>query len=231
MMKQIDETILNSDDTRSDNRDFVILLHGLGRTSRSMNKIVAALSRASYRAINIDYPSTQQEIRSLVRDYVTPAVAHCLRQGASKIHIVSHSMGGILIRDYLQQNTLPQGSRIVMLSPPNHGSEAAEFLKRFGVFRWLLGPAALQLGNGTNSVPNTLNPIAYELGILTGNKSSDPWFAWLMSGPNDGKVSVESAKLPEMTDFRVVNCGHTMIMRSGTVIQQIIAFLRLGRFE
>ncbi len=230
-MKQTDETTLNSEHTHSDSRNFVILLHGLGRTSRSMNKIAAALSRAGYRAINIDYPSTRQKIRSLVKDFVNPAVAYCLQQGAPKIHIVSHSMGGILIRDYLQRSALPQGSRIVMLSPPNHGSEVAEYLKRFWVFRWLLGPAAQQLGNHIDSVPNTLNPIAYELGILTGNKSSDPWFAWLMPGPNDGKVCVESAKLPEMTDFRVVDCGHTMIMRSRTVIKQILTFLRLGRFE
>ena len=230
-MKQIDETTLNSNHTQSDNRDFVILLHGLGRTRRSMNKIAVALRRAGYTVANIGYPSTRQDISSLVRDFVNPAIARCLQQGASKIHIVSHSMGGILIRDYLQRNALPQGSRIVMLSPPNHGSEVAEYLKQFRIFRWILGPAAQQLGNRIDSVPNTLKPFAYELGILTGNKSSDPWFAWLMSGPNDGKVTVESAMIPELNDFLVVDCGHTMIMRSGTVIRQILAFLRLGRFE
>ena len=225
------ETTPVPEQTHPGNLDFVILLHGLGRTRHSMNRIAEALSGAGFQVKNIGYPSARQDIHSLVCHHVAPAIKASLRQGASKIHVVSHSMGGILIRGYLQRNTLPQGSRIVMLSPPNHGSEVADFLKQFTLYRCLLGPAAQQLGSRNDDLPNMLKAIPGELGILAGNKSLEPWFAWLIPGPNDGKVSVESTKLPEMTDFRVIECGHTFIMQSPTAIRQILSFLRLGHFE
>ncbi len=212
------------------NQEFVIMLHGLGRTRRSMAKIGKELSRVGYNVINQGYPSTRQDIAALTNGFVAPAVKQCLQRNPSKIHLVSHSMGGLLIRKYLQTNELPQGSRIVMLSPPNQGSEVAEFLKQFAIYRWILGPAAQQLGT-SDILCDQWRPIAYELGIITGNRSSDPWFSKLIPAPNDGKVSVERAKLPEMSDFLVIPAGHTLIMRSQTTIRQILYFLQVGHFE
>lgn len=195
-----------------------------------MNKIRKALTRAGYPTTNQGYPSTRHDISRLTDHFVAPAVERCLRQKASKIHLVSHSMGGLLIRQYLQSHTLPTGSRIVMLSPPNQGSEVAEFLKNYSIYRWILGPAALQLGT-TDRPYDKSSSIPYEIGIITGNISSDPWFAKLIPGANDGKVSVERAKLPGMKDFLVIKAGHTRIMRSKLATQQILYFLRFGRFQ
>ncbi len=216
--------------TLSTEKQFVILLHGLGRTRHSMRKIDQALSDAGFKTRNTGYPSTRLPVEQLSEQYVSDAVAYCHQQQASKIHFVTHSLGGILVRQYLQSQTLPVGSRIVMISPPNRGSEIANFLKPFPPYRWILGPAALQLDTTDGSLPNKMQAIQYEIGIIAGNKSSDPWFSPFIRGENDGKVSVENTKLHEMKDFVVVNSGHTLIMRSPTTIRQILAFLSQAKF-
>lgn len=208
----------------------VLLLHGLGRTRFSMNAIARNLEKQGYTTLNCGYPSTRQNIQQLVKGYVAQAVTECKRRNAVKIHVVTHSLGGILIRAYLQNNSLPKGSRIVMLSPPNHGSEIADFIKKIRLFQWILGPSVRQLGTDPESIPNRLKPIPYQTGIITGNVSSDPWFTGLIQGAHDGKVSVASARLDGMRDFLVVPSGHTFIMQSRSTIHQILAFLKLGRF-
>ncbi len=93
-----------------------------------------------------------------------------------------------------------------------------------------MGPAGQQLGTGSDSLPKNLKRIQGTIGIITGKKSSDPWFSPIIPGKDDGKVSVESAKLEEMSDFLVVESGHTFIMRKKFVLKQIIHFLKKGIF-
>lgn len=211
--------------------EFVILLHGLGRSRFSMSRIALKLESAGYTTLNCGYPSTRSTIGNLVDRYIAEAVLDCERRNAAKIHVVTHSLGGILIRCYLQDHSLPKGSRIVMLSPPNRGSEVVDYLKKYRWFEWILGPSAVELGTGAESLPNRLNRVSGEIGVITGNVSSDPWFSGLISGAHDGKVSVERAKLGEMTDFLVVPSGHTFIMQSPLVIRQILTFLKQGHFQ
>jgi triacylglycerol lipase len=211
--------------------EFVILLHGLGRSRFSMSRIARNLDSAGFTTLNCGYPSTRGNIEQLVDQYLAKAVADCERRNAAKIHVVTHSLGGILIRAYLQNRSLPQGSRIVMLSPPNQGSELVDCLKKFSWFEWLLGPSAVQLGTDRESLPNRLTRIPYETGVITGNVSSDPWFSRLIPVPHDGKVSVHRARLDEMADFLIVPCGHTFIMHSPITIKQILAFLQRGHFQ
>ena len=211
--------------------EFVILLHGLGRTRFSMSRIAKKLDAAGYIVVNCGYPSTRGDIGYLVDQHVAKAVAKCRNRNAAKIHVVTHSLGGILIRGYLQRNSLPAGSRIVMLGPPNRGSEVVDQLRKFALFKWILGPSAVQLGTGPDSVPNRLNRIGQQIGIIAGNVSSDPWFSRIFAGAHDGKVSVHRTRLDEMADFLVLPCGHTFIMRSQSAIDQIETFLRAGRFK
>ncbi|MGH8557693.1 MAG: alpha/beta fold hydrolase [Methylococcales bacterium] len=212
-------------------KEFVILLHGLGRSRFSMSRIARKLKSSGYSTLNIGYPSTRRSIEQLVKQTVANAVADCKDRNATEIHVVTHSLGGILIRSYLQNNSLPEGSRIVMLSPPNQGSEVVDCLKKFRLFGWILGPSALQLGTDAQSLPNRLGRISYETGIIAGNVSSDPWFSKLIPGAHDGKVSVQRARLDEMTDFLVLPCGHTFIMQSPATIKQILNFLKHGYFQ
>jgi pimeloyl-ACP methyl ester carboxylesterase len=209
----------------------VILLHGLGRTSMSMASLAHALEIRGYRVTNLSYPSTDLTIEALAREFLTPAVDRCQDAGCPVLHLVSHSLGGILIRQYLQTHALPAGSRIVMLSPPNQGSEIADHLKSYRLYHWVTGPAGQQLGTEKDSVPQQLTPVNATIGVIAGNESWNPLFSYLIPGPDDGKVAVDHARLAEMTDFLVVPASHTFIMDDDTVIAQTIHFLQYGRFD
>ena len=215
----------------TEKKEFVILLHGMGRGPGSMQKLERKLGEQGYLVLNEKYPSTQKEIAELVERFVVPQVENCLDADAERIHFVTHSLGGILLRTYLQEHQLPEGSRVVMLSPPNKGSEVTDTLKDWPLYRWLMGPTGQVLGTEDDSLPNQLERIDGEVGIIVGNKSIEPWFSRLIPGEDDGKVSVESARLDEMKDFLVVEESHPFIMRKNVVIDQVVAFLKNGSFE
>jgi murein DD-endopeptidase MepM/ murein hydrolase activator NlpD len=208
----------------------VILLHGLGRSDRSMSGMANYLMQNGYGVCNQGYPSTTSAVE-LLSSYVGNALERVERAGAKKVHLVTHSMGGILARYYLQRRTLPNGSRVVMLSPPNQGSEVIDNLSNWRWFGRLMGPAALQLSTSANSLPNRMPGTLAETGIITGTSSSDPWFNWMFAGDTDGKVSVESARMNGMTDFLTVNRGHTRIMAADEVQYQTRYFLDNGFFD
>ena len=190
----------------------VIVLHGMGRTKYAMRKVEQKLREDGYIVWNQSYPSTKKSIEDLSSEHISKGLKVCRRAGARKIHFVTHSLGGILVRYFLQDNTIENLDKIVMLSPPNKGSEIADNLRDLKVYQWMMGPAGQQLGTDTKSLPNTLDRIDATVGIITGKSSSDPWFSPFIPGEDDGKVSVQSAKLEEMTDFLVVEAGHTFIM-------------------
>jgi len=208
---------------------YVILLHGMARTSRSMWWMSRTLKHAGYQVKNIGYPSTRHNIQWLADKHISPVVQRLNK--ARCIHFVTHSLGGILVRQYLQTHALLEGSRIVMLAPPNHGSEVTDRLINWKPYQWLNGPAGQQLGTSRDSVPNQLKAINAEVGIITGDKSTNPLFSSWIAGDDDGKVSVSSAKLNEMKDFLVVPTGHTFIMNNKNVIAQTLYFLENGCFE
>ena len=212
-------------------KECVILVHGMGRTYRSMENIEQVLLAQDYRVINVDYPSTEKPIETLAQNFVSSAVDECETGGSAAIHFVTHSLGGILVRYFLQDNSIAGLGKIVMLSPPNHGSEVADELVGWSPYLWLMGPPGQQLVTGTEGIVATLRPIPGQIGIITGNVSFDPWFSGLLPGEDDGKVTVASARLEEMQDFLVVDSGHSFIMNNDRVISQILSFLKSGYFD
>ena len=209
----------------------IILLHGLARSSSSLEKMEDVLKKTGYSVVNVDYPSRHYAIETLSRQYVSQAVKQCHSAGANKIHFVTHSMGGILVRYYLAHNQLSALGRVVMLSPPNKGSEIVDKLGDFPGFYAFNGPAGQQLGTTEESLPNRLKPIDCPVGIITGNRSINLILSLLIPGDDDGKVSIENAKLAGMTDFLVVPHTHPLIMRSDHVIRQTIHFLQHAIFQ
>lgn len=207
----------------------VILLHGLGRTRWSFWRMEHALRQDGYHVVNVTYPSRKKSVEELARDYLAPLVA---AQGkAARLHFVTHSMGGILLRCHLRDHPVPNLGRVVMLAPPNAGSELADVLKPTWLYRKVNGPAGQQLG--TDGLPRALGPWpagAGELGIIAGDISLNPLFSAALPGPNDGKVTVASARLEGLSDFVTVPHSHTWLVWRQPVIAQVRAFLRDGKF-
>jgi pimeloyl-ACP methyl ester carboxylesterase len=211
-------------------RESVVLLHGLGRGEWAMRPLARRLERAGYDAHVIVYPSTSMGMAGLVR-HLADAVARCCAD-APRLHFVTHSMGGILARAYLAQDTPPTLGRVVMLSPPNGGSEIVDRLGDWRAFRWFFGPVAPQLGTAPDSLPNRLGPARYEVGVITGDRIISPAGWLLIPGPSDGTVSIESAgRLEGLRDFIVMPHTHTFIMWREPVAEEVMHFLRTGAFS
>jgi hypothetical protein len=210
----------------------VILLHGLARTEYSLQKLEHAVEDAGYVAVNLGYPSRDKPVEVLARDVIPRALRECRTAGTTRVHFITHSLGGILVRYYLEADEVEGLGRVVMLSPPNQGSEAADELRDLGLYEWLNGPAGQQLVTGADGLPARLGPVDYPVGVITGNRHAffDAWLADLFPGEHDGKVSVERAKVRGMNDFLVVPYSHPFIMDADEVIAQSLHFLRHGRF-
>lgn len=215
----------------TESKEHVILIHGLCRTSRSMGPMEQALSAAGYRVLNVNYPSRTAAIETLSEGVISRAVAECELKSATQIHFVTHSLGGILVRSYLARHTIPHLGRVVMLGPPNRGSEVVDKLGSWWLFKKLNGPAGGELGTGENSTPNQIGPANFCVGVIAGDRSINWINSRLISGSDDGKVSVERTKLAGMTDHIVIHATHPFLMRQQQVIQQTIHFLGAGRFE
>ena len=205
----------------------VVLLHGLGRSETSLFFLEEALKAEGYLVVNRTYPTTEMSIEALL-DYVTAAVGEC---GEARVNFVSHSLGGIVARGWIQQNQPDSLGRVVMLAPPNHGSEVADELGQLSLFGMLMGPAGQELRTGPTGIPEQLGPVTFDLGVIAGNQSINPLFSALIPGTDDGAVSIESTRIEGMADHITLATTHTMMMNNPVVIAQVVNFLQTGTFD
>lgn len=212
-----------------DPRETVVLLHGLGRTDWSMKPLELRLEEAGFATANLHYKSMDEGPRTLVAD-IASQVGECC-SGAKRLHFVTHSLGGILTRAYLASQRPENLGRVVMIAPPNKGSELADMVREVEVLSWTMGPTAAELGTGPDSLPNSLPPADFDVGIIAGTDSVNPLGTSMIEGESDGTVSVESTRLEGMRDFITVPYSHTFIMQVQPVAEQVISFLRTGRFD
>lgn len=209
----------------------VVLLHGLLRSSASMQRLADSLTDRGFRVCNVSYPSRTYPIEVLAREHVGPAVEQCFPGSTAPIDFVTHSMGGIVVRQLASTKAVQSIGRVVMLAPPNHGSELVDEFGSWWLFKRINGPAGNELGTAPESVPMKLGPAPFEVGIITGDRTTNLVFSAFIPGRNDGKVSVASARLDGMKDFLVIPVSHTFIMRNSRVIDQTIRFLQSGAFD
>ncbi|PIT86712.1 MAG: hypothetical protein COU33_01620, partial [Candidatus Magasanikbacteria bacterium CG10_big_fil_rev_8_21_14_0_10_43_6] len=209
------ETIISRSTTQNTG-DYVVLLHGLGRTKRSMYPIGRMLAHEGYRVINIGYPSRTDTIENLVATKITPPIDALYVDKNKKIHFVTHSMGGIVTRYYLANHAVANLGRVVMLAPPNAGSDTADTWAASTIMRPLLGPAILQMTTASNSLAQTLPSPTYEVGII--------------AGEFDEKVDPEKTQVDDMKYFFLAAREHTFIMHAPEVLAAVSSFLRTGSF-
>lgn len=198
-----------------------------------MRKLAKALEHAGYSVVNQKYPSTKQPVEVLAELAIQSALQKSISGNSgtmSKVHFVTHSMGGILVRQFLSRHSLNNLGRVVMLAPPNKGSQLADKLNRFLLYRWVNGPAGSQLGTTKDSLPVALGGAHYELGIIAGNRSINLLLSTLLPSPDDGKISVENTRLSGMKDHITLPVTHTFMMQNRRVISQVLHFLQYGKF-
>ncbi|MBX2847954.1 MAG: hypothetical protein KTR16_06530 [Acidiferrobacterales bacterium] len=209
-------------------KECVIFLHGLARTSASMQKIADAFDERGYGVANVGYPSRHHPIEKLAPMAIEEGLSRC--PDATKVHFITHSLGGILVRYYLYHNALPNMGRVVMLAPPNQGSEVVDNYMQIPGFVRVNGPAVKQLGTNKDSMPIKLGKANFEVGVIAGTKTINPILSLSLENPDDGKVSLQKTKLEGMTDFIAVPHSHPYIMKSQKVIDHAINFIQTGRF-
>ncbi len=213
--------------------DAVILLHGLGRSRRSLALMERVLRRAGYVVVNRGYPARAGGVEAVAERALEDALAALHRRAGApaRIHFVTHSMGAILLRAWFRGRPLDGFGRAVLLGPPNRGSEIVEALARAGLDEALLGPAGADLGPGEDAAPARLPPLPLPHGVIAGRRSVNPLSGAVFDGPNDGLVSVDSALATGATDRLVLPVTHTLMMNEPMAIWQTGRFLATGAFD
>ena len=208
----------------------VLLLHGIAGSVLQFAKLERVLSNAGYQTLNLRYAGRHKSIEQLVEDVHRDA-AWFLDQTAGQTHFVTHSMGGLLVRALINRYRPAALGRVVMLAPPNQGSEISDLLARTAAYRRFFGPAGLQLRTSQDErLLELLGVIDYPLGVIAGSRALDPLCWLIIPGPNDGRVSVARTAVDGMADNVTILATHTFIMRNREAIRQTIQFLRQGYF-
>ncbi len=213
--------------------EIVILLHGIGNTKWNMYFAETALKQEGYATYNLSYPSLEYDIPKLSAFIEEKLESVGLWRDYAKVHFVTHSMGGLIARTYLNDNkdNIPKTrmGRVVMIAPPNQGSEVSDFLQDFFLYQWSYGPAGQQLTTAYQQQQDI--DLYYDLGIIAGRKEWPyPVARLLIPEESDGRVAVSRTKLKGMKDHITIPATHTFISWKASTHQHIIDFLKNGRF-
>ncbi|GAB5442701.1 MAG: alpha/beta hydrolase [Fuerstiella sp.] len=203
-----------------------VLIHGIGRSSKCFRAMGKALREDGYTVVPFEYPSTRVTIEESA-DYL-----HQVLQSMPQIEsvdLVCHSMGGLLLRTYLQKHGDDRFRRAVLLGVPNHGAEMADFLKRNSLFKAILGPAGQQLVTDDDGLIAKLPAPDFPFAVIAGGRSAEKGFNPILPGDNDSTVTVASTRLAGASDFLLVPVIHSFLMTNADCIQATRCFLKSGQ--
>lgn len=201
----------------------VVLLHGLYLSAPSLIPLQRRLGRCGFRALRFSYPS----VRGSVKENAA-RLQHFLEGiDADVVHLVGHSLGGLVIRQWLHDFPGRRPGRVVTLGTPHRGSHVARRIGRLWAGRTLLGRS---LAPGLRGDMPPWDG-ARKLGVIAGTRGVG--VGWLVPGlarPNDGTVAVEETRVAAMTDYIELPVTHTCLLFSARTAAQVCTFLSTGRF-
>lgn len=217
-------------------KQVVILLHGIGHSRLNMAAMARVSAREGFTVLNISYPSLRMDLSGLACYLREKIEGSALCASADKIHFITHSMGGLVAQEYLTslpEERRPKIGRLVMLGTPNGGSEVADYMACFPPYRWIYGPAGMQLTTAARG--RAVAASYYEAGIIAGTSNRMFFIAnrlvdW-KSPVHDGRVTVESTKTASMKDHISIPVSHSFMAWSRVVQDQAIYFLKNGAFK
>jgi len=210
--------------------DYLIVLHGIGRTNQNMQTVSDHFTAQGYLVLNLNYASRDKELKNLSTD-IHQKITKFTTDPNKPIHFITHSMGGLVARAYITQYKPKNIARVVMLGPPNQGSEVADFFKENWLFQGYYGPAGQQLKTDQQMIKAVLGEVNFDLGVIAGDRSIDPVSSIIIPGKDDGKVAIERTKVSGMADHIVLHVTHTFMMKNKQVIEQAQYFIEHGFFK
>lgn len=208
-------------------KDIVVLLHGLGRGKSIMEPLQTRLKAAGFSVNNIGYTTINRTPAEIMLE-VSAQIKAIRIDSNQTIHFAGHSLGGLVIRAFLDSNRIQNLGRVVLIGSPSGGTP---FVDHFRDAWWLklVGPVATSLGTDTSSFPRSLHPPYYPLGVIAGISTTFNNEDFI-PGEDDGIVPVESTKTEGMADFILLKVSHSAMPRNEMVAQQVIEFLKNGKF-
>ena len=209
--------------------DGVLLIHGITRSSKSMAGYRAPLEKAGWQVFPFDYPSTRVDLDASA-EYLHQVIESL--EGIERIHIVAHSMGGVVARTYRAKHRDERLHRLVLVGSPQNGAEMADLArdKANVVFKTIFGPAGQQLITDQAGFLAKLPKPDVEFAVIAGGHPPNG-INPLIPGDDDGIVSVASTRLAGAADYLYVESLHLALNRNATAHAATVRFLKTGKLR
>ncbi len=202
----------------------IILVHGFYRDKTDMSYLDMELNSLGYETFVVNLPTTFGSFEEIVDSFSSQLKS--LKN--EELSFVAHSMGGLVVREYINANYELNIKKCVFIATPHHGSELADIAKSIPLFASVFKPIEkLKTINKCTPFQNK----TFDLGLIAGNNNKDILGRLFMSNQSDGRVSVASVKTDDTDDFIVLPFDHDSIHKKQDTLKQVVSFLETSKFK
>lgn len=209
-------------------REAVVIVHGLGRSTETMQVLRSTLTEAGYTCFGFDYPCTTLRIHDTAA-FLSEALDSL--SAFDRVHVIGFSLGGLVTRAALPALKHPERiGQMVFVASPHHGTELADLLRHFTLAHLVLGPVLDELVTLPETARGRLDVPRQPFGVIAGSRGTPSGYLELLPGDDDGTVSVASASLAGAADRRALPYSHRYVIHAPETSRHIVHFLAHRRF-